>query len=124
MCEFPREGCAHTSSSDDEGNALGACEAPGHTSVGDGCGTRRLCGSCESCRIPPGVTSRVSLALIRWYQRWLSPWIGVHCRFYPTCSRYTYQAIVKHGVIRGCLLGMYRIMRCNPFTRGGEDPVP
>ncbi|MBF0502834.1 MAG: membrane protein insertion efficiency factor YidD [Candidatus Riflebacteria bacterium] len=70
-----------------------------------------------------GIVASASLVIIRWYQRWLSPWIGVHCRFHPTCSRYTYQAIVKYGFWRGWLMGIYRILRCNPFSRGGEDPV-
>jgi len=46
-----------------------------------------------------------------------------YCRFHPTCSEYTKQAIGKYGVIRGCLMGSWRILRCNPFSRGGDDPV-
>lgn len=72
---------------------------------------------------PPGAASRFSLAFIRWYQRWLSPYIGVHCRFEPTCSRYTFAAIEKYGFLRGWLMGIYRIFRCNPFNPGGYDPV-
>ena len=46
------------------------------------------------------------------------------CRFYPTCSQYTYQAIDKYGVIKGCFLGLKRLVRCHPFAKGGYDPVP
>lgn len=47
-----------------------------------------------------------------------------YCQFHPTCSQYTYEAIEKHGVIRGTILGAWRILRCNPWARGGADPVP
>ncbi|MCJ7626050.1 MAG: membrane protein insertion efficiency factor YidD [Anaerolineaceae bacterium] len=46
------------------------------------------------------------------------------CRFYPSCSHYSYQAIYKHGVLRGGLMSIFRILRCNPFNPGGHDPVP
>ncbi|MBQ2712262.1 MAG: membrane protein insertion efficiency factor YidD [Clostridia bacterium] len=62
--------------------------------------------------------------LIRLYQKYLSPLIPSNCRYYPSCSRYTIEAIQKHGVFKGCLLGAYRILRCNPFAKGGFDPVP
>jgi len=65
-----------------------------------------------------------SLVFIRFYQRWFSPYMGVHCRFRPSCSRYTYEAIQRYGFWRGWCMGAWRIMRCNPFTRGGDDPVP
>ena len=45
------------------------------------------------------------------------------CKFYPTCSEYTKQAIEKYGVIRGCMLGIVRILKCNPFSKGGYDPL-
>ncbi|MCQ2603216.1 MAG: membrane protein insertion efficiency factor YidD [Clostridia bacterium] len=64
------------------------------------------------------------LALIRGYKRVLSPHIGQDCKYTPTCSMYTYDAIKKHGVIIGCTLGAWRILRCNPFSKGGFDPVP
>lgn len=71
------------------------------------------------------------LSAIRLYQATLSPDHGPlkrlnpagYCRFYPTCSDYTYQAINKYGIIRGTLLGAWRIMRCNPWSEGGEDPL-
>ena len=66
----------------------------------------------------------VALGMIRFYKRYISPGLGSNCRFYPSCSEYTYQAIEKYGVLRGSLMGGWRIMRCNPFNKGGYDPVP
>ena len=60
---------------------------------------------------------------IRAYQYTLSPWIGRSCRFTPSCSNYTMQAILTHGCIKGILLGAWRIARCNPLGRWGFDPV-
>ncbi len=67
---------------------------------------------------------RVLVGIIRLYQRWLSPWLGQNCRFYPSCSQYAIDALRTHGVVYGLLLGAWRILRCNPFCRGGHDPVP
>lgn len=66
------------------------------------------------------------LSLIRTYQAALSPTLPANtCRFYPTCSHYGYQAIYKHGAIKGSLLAAWRILRCNPFNHGDRyDPVP
>ena len=61
--------------------------------------------------------------LIRGYQRWISPWLPQACRFYPTCSEYMLQAIEKHGVWRGIMKGLWRLMKCHPFHHGGYDPV-
>jgi putative membrane protein insertion efficiency factor len=66
----------------------------------------------------------VVLALIRFYKRFLSPFLGSNCRFYPSCSQYTYQAIEKYGVLKGGWMGIKRIARCQPFSQGGFDPVP
>lgn len=63
------------------------------------------------------------LLLLRFYQRCLSPYLGSRCRFYPSCSSYTYQAIERHGVIRGVWMGLRRLTRCHPFHPGGYDPV-
>lgn len=60
---------------------------------------------------------------IRAYQRWISPTIPARCRFYPSCSQYAIDAIREYGVVRGFVLGAWRIMRCNPFNYGGYDPV-
>jgi hypothetical protein len=66
-----------------------------------------------------------ALALIRLYQFTLSRGLPAGtCRFHPTCSHYAYQAIVRHGLIRGSALAAWRVLRCQPFSRGGYDPVP
>ncbi len=67
---------------------------------------------------------RVLVALIRFYQRHISPLTGPTCRFHPTCSHYTLEAIEKHGAARGSWLGFKRLLRCHPFHPGGYDPVP
>jgi hypothetical protein len=72
------------------------------------------------------------LRLIRLYQKTLSfdhGWFSMffpngYCRFAPTCSEYTYQAIKKYGLTKGGLMGIKRIFRCNPFNKGGADPIP
>ncbi|ABB14473.1 membrane protein insertion efficiency factor YidD [Carboxydothermus hydrogenoformans] len=67
---------------------------------------------------------KIILLLIRFYQKFVSPILGSNCRFYPSCSQYTYEAIERYGVIYGSYLGIKRILRCHPFTPGGYDPVP
>ncbi|MBI4631213.1 MAG: membrane protein insertion efficiency factor YidD [Chloroflexi bacterium] len=67
---------------------------------------------------------RLVLGLIRFYKRFVSPFLPPSCIYYPTCSEYTYQAIEKYGILRGSGMGFLRILRCNPFARGGHDPVP
>ncbi|MCK6577200.1 MAG: membrane protein insertion efficiency factor YidD [Anaerolineae bacterium] len=66
----------------------------------------------------------VALALIRFYKRFISPVLPSSCRYEPTCSVYTYQAIEKYGVLKGGWMGVKRISRCHPFHPGGYDPVP
>jgi putative membrane protein insertion efficiency factor len=58
------------------------------------------------------------------YQYVISPYVGVCCRFEPTCSHYTVQAIDKHGLVKGLFLGIGRLLKCHPFHSGGLDPVP
>ena len=67
---------------------------------------------------------RIALLMVRFYQRVISPILPKSCRFYPTCSEYTYQAIEKYGVIKGIYLGIKRISKCHPFHPGGNDPLP
>ena len=66
----------------------------------------------------------VFLGVIKSYQRFLSPLLPSSCRFVPSCSRYTYEAIEKYGLLKGGWLGIKRISRCHPFNAGGYDPVP
>lgn len=66
----------------------------------------------------------VVLGLIAWYQRWISPLFPSCCRFYPTCSAYTMEAVRRFGAAKGCWLGLLRVLRCNPLFKGGVDPVP
>jgi putative membrane protein insertion efficiency factor len=61
---------------------------------------------------------------IRFYRRFISPWTPPTCRFHPTCSAYGLEAILAHGVLKGTLLTVWRILRCQPFCAGGADPVP
>ena len=64
--------------------------------------------------------------IIEKYQKHISPWLkskNINCKFYPTCSEYTKQAIKKYGAIKGLFLGIKRIFRCNPFSKGGYDPL-
>lgn len=68
--------------------------------------------------------SQLLIKLIRAYQYIISPFIGPSCRFTPTCSEYTADAICKYGAIKGTWLGIKRIKRCHPWNPGGYDPVP
>ncbi len=61
---------------------------------------------------------------IRFYQIFISPLLGPHCRFTPTCSEYCRQAVMKYGAVKGSILGIKRILRCHPGNPGGYDPVP
>jgi putative membrane protein insertion efficiency factor len=68
---------------------------------------------------------KMLIGLIRFYQRYLSGLKGhATCKYVPTCSQYAIEALEKHGLIKGSLLAMWRILRCNPFSKGGYDPVP
>lgn len=64
--------------------------------------------------------------LIRKYQKFISPTLSIYskCPFHPSCSNYFIEALEKHGLIKGFALGIWRIVRCNPFSKGGYDPVP
>jgi putative membrane protein insertion efficiency factor len=68
--------------------------------------------------------SRVLIAILRGYQRWISPALPPTCRFYPTCSAYAIEALQVHGLLRGSWLTVRRLLRCAPWHPGGVDPVP
>lgn len=68
--------------------------------------------------------SRLLLALIGAYRRWISPLLGQRCRFAPSCSAYAAEAVAVHGAARGSWLAVRRMARCHPFHPGGHDPVP
>ena len=66
---------------------------------------------------------KLFIKLINFYQKHISSSTNAHCKYYPSCSEYTKQAIEKYGSIRGLAKGTWRILRCNPFSKGGYDPV-
>jgi putative membrane protein insertion efficiency factor len=68
--------------------------------------------------------TRVLQGVIRAYQVMISPLFAGSCRYYPSCSQYTYEAVTRYGWLRGSWMGIKRISRCHPFARGGYDPVP
>ena len=71
-----------------------------------------------------GPLTTPALWLIRGYKRYLSPALPPSCRFYPTCAAYGYEAVARYGILRGGGMAIWRVLRCNPFSRGGLDPVP
>jgi uncharacterized protein len=72
----------------------------------------------------PWLIPKLMIALIGLYQKAISPLFPPSCRFSPTCSEYAAQAFTHHGLMKGLGLTLYRIVRCNPFNKGGFDPVP
>ena len=71
-----------------------------------------------------GIMKKILIAMVRAYQDGISPYIGAHCRYYPTCSAYFIEAVEKYGALKGSWLGIRRILRCHPGRPGGYDPVP
>lgn len=70
------------------------------------------------------VPRRVGAGLIRAYQRYISPGLPARCRFSPSCSQYTLEAVERYGLMKGSWLGLRRLIKCHPFHPGGYDPVP
>ena len=75
----------------------------------------------EPAEIP--LARRIATLPIRFYQRAISPAMPRHCKYEPTCSQYAAQAIGRYGILRGLVLAGWRLLRCNPFSHGGYDPV-
>ena len=67
---------------------------------------------------------KILILLIRFYQKFISPMFPAKCRYYPTCSQYTLEAIKEYGALKGMYLGIKRISRCHSFHEGGYDPIP
>jgi putative membrane protein insertion efficiency factor len=65
-----------------------------------------------------------AIRFIRFYQKNISAYTTPKCKYYPTCSHYAVEALETHGFVKGSLLSVWRILRCNPFSKGGYDPVP
>jgi len=68
--------------------------------------------------------NKILIAFVRVYQYTISPLLGPRCRYYPSCSNYAVDALREHGALRGLGLAAWRLLRCNPFSNGGYDPVP
>gem|GEM_PF-794776 len=75
----------------------------------------------DACRL---LARRVYVFPIRLYQRFISPILRADCRFYPSCSAYAVEAVMTHGIAKGTFLAAWRLLRCNPWSEGGYDPVP
>ncbi|MBR3824077.1 MAG: membrane protein insertion efficiency factor YidD [Lachnospiraceae bacterium] len=67
---------------------------------------------------------KLLITLIKWYQKYISPMKRTKCPYIPSCSQYGLEAIEKYGAFKGFFLALWRILRCNPFSKGGYDPVP
>ena len=78
----------------------------------------------QQAEAQPSVGARMLMVPIAGYRRFVSPLLGPHCRFAPSCSAYALEAIRKHGALRGTWLALRRLARCHPFHPGGLDPVP
>ena len=110
---------------------MGHCDSPAHVSGYGGVrgADERTAETSAEARRDVGKSVRAAgkwtlLLFVRFYQVFLSPFFGGACKFYPSCSKYGYEAIARHGAWHGSLLAMKRLLRCRPFTKGGFDPVP
>lgn len=70
------------------------------------------------------IGSLAVITVIRIYQKWISPLLGPHCRFQPTCSHYAIEAFSRFGFLKGCWLTIKRVLKCHPLHQGGKDPIP
>jgi len=107
----------------------GCDSAQGHSESRHAGGPESSASCAESCGTSASGERRSLLAgtvlgLILCYRKLISPWLPDCCRFEPSCSAYGLQAVQTHGAVKGSLLTVWRILRCNPFSKGGYDPVP
>jgi uncharacterized protein len=107
----------------DGGIAEGAAGARGHGDAEIAAGSEQGIGAREAGFLR-ATGKWLLLLFVRFYQIFLSPFFGGACKFYPSCSKYGYEAIARHGAWRGSVLAAKRLLRCRPFTKGGFDPVP
>lgn len=99
------------------------CRGPAVSFVG--CGVVRYAVyPMKTLRLLDHLAAKPIIWLVRVYQLVLSPWIGQQCRFHPTCSAYSLSALQEHGACKGTAYMIWRILRCNPWSAGGLDPVP
>lgn len=70
------------------------------------------------------VMKKILIFIIKFYQKYISPMKSTKCPYFPTCSQYGLEAVTKYGALKGGMLTVWRILRCNPFSKGGYDPVP
>jgi uncharacterized protein len=108
---------------------MGCCDSPaqhgGHGGIcAAGDGVVETTSSHSGVKTGHSLSAWVLLIIVRFYVLFLSPIFGGACRFYPSCSNYAYEAIVRHGARRGAWLSVKRLLRCQPFCQGGFDPVP
>jgi uncharacterized protein len=82
-----------------------------------------MCANAAMSRRSESLPVRGAVGFITFYRRYISPALPASCRFTPTCSRYAIDALRRYGVLRGGWLGIWRILRCNPFCKGGYDPL-
>jgi len=116
------ESCAHSASAAEQEGNVSATEAMDGTAIESDAVHSGIPAEADALRLTG--MQRFFLALITFYQKYISPQLGSNCRYYPSCSHYTYEAIARYGLLRGGWMGMRRIGRCHPFAQGGFDPVP
>jgi uncharacterized protein len=110
-----------------EGDALDRSAAagvePSHAATGPAARPEPGPAAVTGSRSPEHLHLRLALAPIRLYQRVISPALPRRCKYHPTCSAYAVEAIRSYGILRGSVLAAWRLLRCNPFSHGGYDPV-
>lgn len=114
--------CTHGISAELQDKDAGVAEAMTGSVAHSGAGIDDALASADALHLT--WMQQFFLALISFYQKYISPQLGSNCRYYPSCSHYSYEAIARYGLLRGGWMGIRRIGRCHPFAKGGFDPVP